>query len=55
MNRQKVNNTRPAVTKESKNIEEAGGMESADLPLPTPENPSKTRGRSVEVIRALDI
>lgn len=30
-------------------------MESADPPLLTPENPSKTQGRSMEVIRALDI
>lgn len=55
MSRQKVNNTSPAVTKEKKNIEWVGGMESADPPLLTPENPSKTQGRSVVVIRALDI
>lgn len=55
MSRQKVNNTSPAVTKEKKNIEQVGGMESADPLLLTPENPSKTQGRSVEVIRAWDI
>lgn len=43
------------MTKEKENIEYAGGMESADPPLLTHENPSETRGRSVEVIRALDI
>lgn len=42
MSRQKVNETSPAVTKEKKNTEEAGGMESADPPLLAPENPFKT-------------
>lgn len=55
MSRQKVNNTSPAVTKEKKNIEKVGGMKSADPPLLAPEDPSKTQGRSMEVIRALDI
>lgn len=55
MSRQKVNNTSPAVTKEEKNIELVGGMESADPPLLAPENLSKTQGRNMEVIRGLDI
>lgn len=43
------------MTKESKNIEQVGGIESADPTLPTPENLFKTQGKSMKVIRALDI
>lgn len=54
MSRQKVNNTSPTVKREKKKgrTELVGGMESADPPLLAHENPSKTQGRSVEVIRA---